>query len=282
MYIRILLMLAAFAVSLEGVSQPHADRMAAIEGPSSLEAGKSLYQQGRYDEALTMLKEAVREEKKSAPAHYWLGMTWFALEDHDEALKALRRAVQLDRKWAPGHVGMGMVYMSLPNRRLDARKAFRRAVKADPENADLQYRMGLTYMDQEQSGRIIGSDRDGRRFFQMAVAMDPTHQDAHFQLGRCFDSPSELDPEKAISAYLDQYRVNPDHNEALLRFANASHRSERYDLGARELREIVLEWGEETPDRIRTLLSQFEGTGAGVRPAVRSTSDCTADLYLTA
>ena len=223
-----------------------------------LEAGRASYHQGRFAEALIHFECAVKQDGKSALARYWLGMTWYVLGNSDEALKAFRRSVQLDKDWALGHVGMGTVYMSLPKRRLDARKAYRRALEIDPENADLQYSMGMTYMDQERSGRLIGSDRDGREYFLTAVDLNPSHPDAFFQLGRCYDSSDEPESDKAISAYIRQYRVNSDHSEALLRFANVSHRSERYDLGAEELRTIVREWGEDTPDRIRTMLSQFE------------------------
>ena len=226
-------------------------------------AGKILYQQGRYDEALTTFQQAISEEKESAPAHYWLGRTWYALGGNDEALKAFRRTVQLDKNWAPGHVGMGMVYARLPNRRLDARKAYRRALEIDPGDADLQYRMGMTYMDQERSGRLIGSDRDGRGYFLNAVSLNPSHPDAFFQLGRCYGGTENPEPDKAISAYMRQYRVNPDHSEALLSFANVSHRTERYDLGAKEIRKVLSEWGEDAPDRIRIMLSQFEVLALG-------------------
>ena len=230
---------------------------------TQLELGKALYQEGRFEEALVAMQEAVRHDAKSAQAHYWRGMAWFALGDNDEALKAFRRATQLDENWAPGHVGMGMVYMSLPNRRLNARKAYRKAVETDPGNADIQYRMGLTYMDQEQSGRLIGSDRDGRKYFLKAVEFNPSHPDAYFQLGRCYDSPTEPETEQAISAYIKQYRVNPEHSEALLRFSNLIHRSDRYDLGTEGLRFLVAEWGDGTPDRIRAMLTQFEVLAIG-------------------
>ena len=261
--IKVVFMLGLLGVTSQVFAQSTADSPDLSTLLSSLETGRTLYQQGRYDEALPLLQQAVREDGKSAPARYWFGMTWYALGNHDEALKAFRRTVQLDKNWAPGHVGMGMVYMELPNRRLDARKAYRRAVEIDPGNADLQYRMGLTYMDQERSGRLIGSDRDGRRFFLKAVELNSTHQDAYFQLGRCYDSPDEPENDKAISAYLRQYRENPDHSEALLRFANVSHRTERYDLGVVELRTLIGAWGDDTPDRIRTMLSQFEVLALG-------------------
>ena len=266
MYVRLLLTIAALALSLPGHSQtwtsPPQSAVSDIDLPAH-EKGKSLYQQGQYDEALERLQHAVREEGRSVQARYWLGMTWFALGKNDEALKAFRRAVQLDKRWAPGHIGMGMVYSRFPNRRLDARKAFRRAIEADPDNADIQYYLGMTYMDQERSGRLIASDRDGRKFFLMTVELNPSHPDAYFQLGRCYDSPDEPETDRAISAYIRQYRVNPEHNEALLRFANASHRSERYDLGAEELRAIARDLGDDTPDRIRAMLSQFEVLALG-------------------
>ena len=159
--------------------------------PSPLETGKSLYQQGRFDEALPLLRQAVRDEGRSAPARYWLGMAWLALGNEDEALKAFRRATQLDKHWARGHVGMAMVYMRSPNRRLDARKALRKAIEADPDDADIHYYLGMTYMDQVRTSRLIGSEKDGRRYFQNTVELNPSHPDAYFQLGRCYDSPPE-------------------------------------------------------------------------------------------
>lgn len=192
-----------------GPAQPQAvlpdsalpDPTADSTGLSPLEAGKALYEQGLFEEALVHFERAVDQNGRSAPAHYWLGMAWYALGNNDEALKAFRRTVQLDKNGAPGHVGMGMVYTRLPNRRLDARKAYRRAAESDPGNADIQYRLGMTYMDQERTGHLIGSDRDGRKYFLKAVDLSPAHPDAFFQLGRCYDSPDESEPEKAISAY---------------------------------------------------------------------------------
>ncbi len=263
MYVRLLLTIVLITLSLEGLSQAQSAQRVSNVRPDTIEQGKALYQNGQFDKALALLQEAVSTNRKSAPAHYWLGMTWYTLGDNDEALKAFRRTVQLDKNWAPGHVGMGMVYMSLPNRRLDARKALRNAIKADPVNGDIQYLMGMTYMDQVRTSRLIGSDKDGRKYFVKTVELNPSHPDAYYQLGRCYDSPPEPEHEKAISSFIQQYRVNPDHSEALLRFANVNHRSERYDLGAEELRRFLLEFGENTPNRIRTMLAQFEVLALG-------------------
>ncbi len=236
---------------------------------SPLEEGKRLYQLGAYTEALSHLEQAVRDDKKAAPAHYWMGMALYALSRDKEALKSFKTAVWRDKNWAPGHAGMGLVYVRMPYRRLDARKALRRALRLDPGNAEYQYIMGLTFMDQSDKGWLIGSDADGRKYFHRALELDPMHPDAWFQLGRCYEELNLTDHNKqvrdryddyiqALNAYLKQYQVNPGHPEALRRFAGICHRFEYYERGAERLRQMAEEMEGNVPDVIRTMLTQFE------------------------
>ncbi len=236
---------------------------------SILEEGKRLFGLDRYTEALPLLVQAVNQNRKSARAQYWLGMTLYALNRDDEALEAFEQVVRRDRFWAPGHMGLGLAYMRLSNRRLDARKAMREAMRLDPGNAEYQYAMGMTYMDQGDEGWLIGSHQDGRRFFLRAVELDPLHPDAHFQLGRCYEEWKLADQGKqvrdryddyvkALTAYLLQYQVNPEHPKALQRFAGVCHRFEYYERGAEQLREMAEEMEGITPDLIQTLLTQFD------------------------
>ena len=239
------------------------------ESLSPLEEGKRLYELGAYSEALSHLEQAVRDDEKAAPAHYWLGMVLYALSRDEEALESFKAAVQRDKHWAPGHVGMGLVYVRMPRRRLDARKALRTALKLDPGSAEYQYIMGLTFMDQADKGWLIGSDPDGREYFQRAVELDPLHPDAWFQLGRCYEELNLADHQKlvrdryddyiqALNAYLRQYQVNPEHPEALRRFAGICHRFEYYERGAERLREMAAAMEGIAPDVIRAMLTQFE------------------------
>ncbi|MCY3556982.1 MAG: tetratricopeptide repeat protein [Gemmatimonadetes bacterium] len=215
-----------------------------------LEEGKRLYALDRFTEALPLLVQAVKQDGKSARAQYWLGMTLYALNRNDGALEAFKQVVRRDRFWAPGHMGLGRAIMRVPNRRLDARKAMREAIKLDPGNAEYQYALGMTYMDQGEESWLIGSHQDGRDFFQRAVELDPLHPDAHFQLGRCYEELKFSDQGKqvrdryddyvkALDAYLTQYQVNPEHPEALQRFAGVCHRFEYYERGAEQLRKLA-------------------------------------------
>ena len=236
---------------------------------SPLEEGKRLYQLGAYTEALSHLEQAVRDDEKAAPAHYWMGMALYALSRDKEALKSFKTAVSRDKNWAPGYVGMGLVYMRTRHRRLDARKALRRALRLAPGSAESQYIMGLSFMDRSDKDWLVSSDPDGRKYFQRAVELDPMHPDAWFQLGRCYEELNLTDHNKlvrdryddyiqALNAYLKQYQVNPGHPEALRRFGGICHRFEYYERGAERLRQMAEEMEGNVPDVIRTMLTQFE------------------------
>ena len=240
-----------------------------IPSLSPLDEGKSLFEQNRYTEALPLLLQAVQQNGKSARAHYWLGMTLYALNRDEEALNAFEQVVRRDKFWAQGHMGLGLVYLRMSHRRLDARQAMRKAMRLDPGNAEYQYTMGMTYMDQGETDWLIGSHQDGRNYFQRAVELDPEHPDAFYQLGRCYEELKLADHGKrirdryddyikALTSYLEQYQVNPEHPEALQRFAGICHRFEYYESGAEQLRKLAEEMVGIPPDLIQTLLTQFE------------------------
>ena len=190
---------------------------------SPLEAGKALFDQEKFADATRRLRQAVREEKQSAAAHYWLGRT----------------------------------YLQMDHRRLDARNELRTAARLAPDDAEIQYYLGMSFMTPGKVDQIVGGERDGRFNFLKAVELDPTHPDAYYQLGRCHETAPVPEFENAINAYIMQFKVRPDHPEALRGFLNACHLSERYGLGADLLGWIVEELGDATPAIVHPLLSQF-------------------------
>ncbi len=256
-HIKLLLMFGLLCCSSQVFTQTQSEIPESNTTPSSLETGKTLYQQGRFDEALALFQQAVTRDGGSAPAHYWLGRTQYALGDFREALSSFRKTARQDKGWAPGHVGMGKTYLKLRNRKLDARNALRTAVRLDPDNADAQYHLGMSFMNVKSVDAIVGSDRDGRVYFQRAVELNPRHPDAFYQLGRCYDSFPEPEYGNAMEAYYNQYQVNPDHGRAFERFANVCFRTEAFEKGAELLRQLVEASGDAVTDEVRSLQLQF-------------------------
>ena len=190
---------------------------------STLEAGKALYEAERFQEALALFQQAVKEDGRSAAAHFWLGKS----------------------------------YLQLKHRRLDARHALRMAARLSPDDPEIQYHLGIAHMNPRKTDQILGGGRDGRNYFLKAAVLDPAHPDAYFQIGRCYERPESPEFEKAMAAYISQFKVNPGHYDALSRFVYLALLSERYGLAV----ELLEHAGEDLEDSgsaiVRTLLTQF-------------------------
>ncbi len=234
--------------------------------PSTLEAGKALYEDERFEEALVLFQRAVEEDGRSAPAHYWQGMARYELGEYQQALSSFRRTVQLDGKWASGYAGLGKSYLQIEHRRLDARHALRMAARLSPDDPDIQYHLGLAYMSPRKVDQIVGGVPDGRDFFLKAVALDPSHPDALFQVGRCYDRPESPEFDKAMAAYITQFGVKPDHRDALRRFVNLALLTERYGLAVELLEGAGDDLGEPGSATVRTLLTRFSALADAAEP----------------
>ena len=231
-----------------------------------LEQGRVLYEAGRYAEAEALFQQAVELGPKSALAHYRLGMALYQQEDDKKALKYFQRTIKLQRKMPEGHIGVGLVYLRTKNRRLDARQEFRTAAKLDPKNAQIHYYLGLSYIGQNSltKSRGYGAFKDGQKYFRQAIELDPQHPDAYYQLARSYEFPSR-DCDKAISLYVRQVMVNPNHREALEHFGSCVIETERYDEGLVLVSQLIDTFGEETlpglyKTRLQLTASKYQET----------------------
>ncbi len=104
--------------------------------------GKTLYNQGRFQEAMTFLAEAVRLKKDKGDYFLLLAMAESKLPDYTlKAEEDFNRAIELE-PWNPeGYVGLGMLYKK-EGLKVKAGNQFKKAIEADPEHqlARQQYR----------------------------------------------------------------------------------------------------------------------------------------------
>lgn len=97
--------------------------------------GKTLHGQGRYDEAITYLEEAVRIRRDKADYYLLLAMCESRLPAYvQKAEQDFLKAIQLE-PWNPeGYVGLGLLYKA-EGLQTKAIKQFEKAVEADPDHA---------------------------------------------------------------------------------------------------------------------------------------------------
>ncbi len=114
-----------------------------VRAQDPLEAARTLFDQGRYNEAESLLRAETDKPPQRAVLYYWLGRCAFELQDNDQAVNNAERAVELEPKVAAYHHFLARAYghkaehsnwftgLSL------ARKAsheFLEAVQIDPNN----------------------------------------------------------------------------------------------------------------------------------------------------
>src|SRR4029079_18967208 len=72
--------------------------------------GDRLIQAESYDEAVRVLKEAVRLDPKDPEAFYYLGVAHFYKNNYPEAEQALKQSLLLSKRNPDAHNALGLVY----------------------------------------------------------------------------------------------------------------------------------------------------------------------------
>jgi TonB family protein len=105
--------------------------------------GQKLYQEGRYSEALTVLKKAVKHNKADADAWYYLGLTHLRQKDFKAATKSFETLLNLKPESASAHAGLAYSYL-LRNKLNDSLRESERAIAIDDNSAEAHFVLGVT------------------------------------------------------------------------------------------------------------------------------------------
>ncbi len=153
---------APFPVVVESSRQPWAD-------------GCRLYEEGRFDEALESLRNAVRQAPERAGRHELLGRCALRTGDPQLAVDELERAVELDPTRRRAWSGLGRAYLALKDLEA-AREAVDMALEIDLGFADAWEVLGLLETD---AGKLEAATAA----FSRAVQLDPRFAWAWNNLG---------------------------------------------------------------------------------------------------
>ena len=118
------------------LSAPPADdrKNQAREAEKRFRQGKTLFDQGRYEEALVFLEQSVRLSQDKARNFMLLAMTQAKLHTYrKEAEKNFIRATRLEPWNAEAYVGLGVLYKR-EGLHVKAKKQFERALQIDPDH----------------------------------------------------------------------------------------------------------------------------------------------------
>jgi protein O-mannosyl-transferase len=173
--------------------------------------------QGRRQDVLYHLEEAVRARPDYAEAHNNLAITLSEEGRSGEALSHAEEAVRLRPDMPEARVNLGLV-LSKAGRPAEALAHLERAVELRPGSAEAQYNLGLTLA-------ALGRLPEAMGHYHEALRLEPDSPEAHNALGTGWLAAGRY--EEAVSELEQALRLKSDYPEAQANLGQALVRSGR-------------------------------------------------------
>jgi predicted O-linked N-acetylglucosamine transferase (SPINDLY family) len=176
-------------------------------------------QQGLHEEAVELIGAALRQNDRSADAHYNLGISLAAMRQHGQAAEHFARAIALDPGHVNAHISIGNAQQALKQHD-KAIASYQRALSLDPNLAAAHNNLGNAL---RSAGRVAESVAH----YERALALKPDLADVHNNLGNALQTLKR--PEEAIGHYEAAIRLNPRLVEAYSNLGNSLRALDRYE-----------------------------------------------------
>jgi hypothetical protein len=98
-----------------------------------LSQGVTLYEAGKYEEAVAEYTKAIELDPKLATAYYGRGLAYFKMKQYDSALADFNKALELDPRSSAAWVGRGIALEGLGKYK-EALEAYNKALELDPND----------------------------------------------------------------------------------------------------------------------------------------------------
>lgn len=180
-----------------------------------LNAALVYYDMGRYEMALTLLKELDRQFPQDSRIHFSIGQTYQALGNPIVAAQEYQLAVSLDAGAFEAHNNLGILHLLKGDYR-EAVTAFTRAVKANVNYADGYLNLGIAWRNLNDYPKAGGA-------YRRAIKIRPNFKDAWYNLGLLFDDYWDGQFDQALATW----------REYLQRFESSLSAEERAEIEAR-------------------------------------------------
>ena len=166
---------------------------------------------GRYEEALPLLRRVVASDPDIYIAQLQLGIAYARRKDYAAALPALQKALELNPESGIVHEELGLALYETGDTTLSG-EHFEEAVKRMPRWADAQFSLASVYARTARVPEAI-------QHLKTALELEPQHYRANLLLGRILSL--EGDPGSALPNLQEAVKANPQSREGHLFLADA-------------------------------------------------------------
>jgi len=176
-----------FELTDEQIEQMKADledserrQKSAAEVRLNMDQGLQFFNQGEYEQALTVFNAALELDDQQPAIWANVGNTHSKLNQNEQAVEAYQKAIVLAPEDPTLYQNMGGLYASMGDTE-KARELYQKAVSlsayGDPKDAAVNYyNMGVTFINSGKAEEAIEA-------LNKALEADPEYAEAHYQLG---------------------------------------------------------------------------------------------------
>lgn len=108
------------------------------------EQGVFLSREGRFEEALSAFKKAVRRYPEYGKAYYNMGIIYHELGQDDKGIEAYGKAIEINPRDAAAHMNLGNIFLR-QGQLSAAIMELETAVKIDPDYGPAHHNLALAY-----------------------------------------------------------------------------------------------------------------------------------------
>lgn len=191
------------------------------------ERAHQLYNEGQYDEALSVLREGLTLYPNSVELHVGVGYAQLAREEYAWARRSFEQALVLEPEHEDGLAGLGETLLKLGQNEA-ATRCFRRTLELGyADDIDLMLQIGRSLFREGSLRDFKPFFEASKEFFQTAVQQAPDSAEAVACVGYAQHRLGE--DELAIASLRRSLQLDSDHAEARIYLANIL-----YDQGENE------------------------------------------------
>jgi predicted TPR repeat methyltransferase len=177
-------------------------------------SGVLAHQEGRSEQALTLIERSLELEPRRADWYSNLGIVLRDRLELDAAIAACQHAIALDPDHANAHSNLG-VLLRAQGRLVEAEAAYRAAIRASPQHSDAYTNLGILLIGQQRTHEAVAC-------FCKVITFRPKHPEARRQLALAHCMLGEVD--EAVRIFDEWLTEEPDDPIALHMMAACSGR----------------------------------------------------------
>lgn len=198
--------------------EPPASNTARVADPELIAIAQKAIDEGRLDDAIASLRQAIESFADDPMAHYTLATILRLQNKIDEAVLSYRRAIELKHDYSDAYLDLGV---TLCQSDLDgAIAAYRKAFEFNPRCAGAYNNLGNAL-------RYRGDAEESIEYYLKAVEVNDKYTDALYNLASAYRELGRLEEESACFEKVLQ--VNPNDAHSYYSIGLSKHKQGRFE-----------------------------------------------------